>query len=233
MVMHVRARKEEDKLARRRAILNAAATCLGARSFPDVTMNEIAAGCGLGKGTLYLYFHTKEELFLAVLEIELADWLDAVATALPDKRRVDARTFAQLVVQSLSRRETFTNLLTLQRTMLEQLPPGDARSRFARAQRDTLETFAPAVERGLGLAAGEGRRVMTSTLALVIGLRELDSPVAADAPALPRAELDRDLLESLSAMLRGLLDAGPRRALPSVGDHAMFDSPDVPPAVRS
>ncbi|HET6582344.1 MAG TPA: TetR/AcrR family transcriptional regulator [Nannocystaceae bacterium] len=231
--MHVRARKEEDKQARRRAIVTAAASCLGGRSFPDVTMNEIAACCGLGKGTLYLYFHTKEELFLAVLEIELADWLDSIAATLPEKRRVEPQFFAQLIVQTLARRETLTNLLTLQRTMLEKSPQGDVRSRFARAQRDTLETFAPAIERALGLVPGEGVRIMTSALALVIGLRELDAPASADAPAQPpRTDVEPTLLHSLTAMLRGLVD-GPRRSIASVGDAAIFASPDGSAAVRS
>ena len=39
-------------------------------------MEEVAKTCGLAKGTLYLYFTTKEELFLGVCMIDLGDWLD-------------------------------------------------------------------------------------------------------------------------------------------------------------
>ena len=50
MVMRLRARKEEDKLARREAILGVAARSLGRRQYARVTMAEIAERCGLAKG---------------------------------------------------------------------------------------------------------------------------------------------------------------------------------------
>jgi TetR/AcrR family fatty acid metabolism transcriptional regulator len=49
-------------------MLDAAGRLFGAHRFHEVRMEDIAAEAGVGKGTLYRYFHDKEELYLALLE---------------------------------------------------------------------------------------------------------------------------------------------------------------------
>jgi len=54
----------EAQEKRRAAILKAATAEFSARRFDEVKLDDIAARAGVGKGTLYLYFSNKEELFL-------------------------------------------------------------------------------------------------------------------------------------------------------------------------
>src|SRR4051794_21692152 len=49
-------------------ILDAASRLFSERRFHEVLMDEIALVAGVGKGTLYRYFHTKEDLYLKLLE---------------------------------------------------------------------------------------------------------------------------------------------------------------------
>jgi AcrR family transcriptional regulator len=48
-------------------ILTAANKVFGSKGFNDATLDEIANEAGVAKGTLYLYFPNKEELFLATI----------------------------------------------------------------------------------------------------------------------------------------------------------------------
>ncbi|MGQ0572965.1 MAG: TetR/AcrR family transcriptional regulator [Pseudonocardia sp.] len=48
-------------------VLDAAADLLVRRGYQRVTIEDIARRAGIGKGTVYLHFRTKEELFLMVL----------------------------------------------------------------------------------------------------------------------------------------------------------------------
>ena len=59
--MMKREKKKEDKRA---TILKAASDVFKGRRFDEVTLDEIAVRAGVGKGTLYLYFKNKEDLFL-------------------------------------------------------------------------------------------------------------------------------------------------------------------------
>jgi AcrR family transcriptional regulator len=77
--MGVEERKEREKQARREAIMASAQELFFAKGFNATTMDEIAQRTELSKGTLYLYFGSKEELYVTVmskgLEILFA-WVD-------------------------------------------------------------------------------------------------------------------------------------------------------------
>lgn len=51
---------------RRAEILAAARKVFSARGFRDATLEEVASAAGLAKGTLYLYFSSKEDIFFAI-----------------------------------------------------------------------------------------------------------------------------------------------------------------------
>ena len=61
-----RARSDDAKRARRQFILATADQLLRLYGFDAFTMNRLAAAADLAKGTLYLYFATREELVLAL-----------------------------------------------------------------------------------------------------------------------------------------------------------------------
>jgi len=64
--MSVATRRKREKEERRNAILQAAAAVFFSKGFAVATMEEIAAEAELSKGTLYLYFKNKDDLFLAL-----------------------------------------------------------------------------------------------------------------------------------------------------------------------
>ena len=64
-------------------------------------MSDLAGDLGLSKGALYLYFPTKEALFLEVLRADLGAWFDAIEGALrkavkrtPLSERLKSRSLA-------------------------------------------------------------------------------------------------------------------------------------------
>lgn len=61
-IMSVQKRKEE----KRSAILAAASAVFKDRRYDEVKLDDIAKRAGVGKGTLYLYFKSKEDLFVAL-----------------------------------------------------------------------------------------------------------------------------------------------------------------------
>jgi TetR/AcrR family transcriptional regulator len=64
--MGIAERKEREKLQRRNDIIDAAEKVLFSRGFESTTMDEIAEMAELSKGTLYLYFKSKEDLQFAI-----------------------------------------------------------------------------------------------------------------------------------------------------------------------
>ncbi len=64
--MGIPERKEREKMQRRNAIIDAAEKVLFSKGFESATMDEIADMAELSKGTLYLYFRSKEDLQFAI-----------------------------------------------------------------------------------------------------------------------------------------------------------------------
>ncbi len=88
MVIRQRAIQAEDKQERTDAILDAAERLL-LRS-PDRVANvaEVADEAGLAKGTVYLYFPSKEELLLAVHERNIDGFFSALIDRLESSERI-------------------------------------------------------------------------------------------------------------------------------------------------
>ena len=63
-------RPEDVELQERRRgqILDAATSVFAAQGFATADVQEIAKKTGVGKGTIYRYFASKEELFLAAVD---------------------------------------------------------------------------------------------------------------------------------------------------------------------
>jgi TetR/AcrR family transcriptional regulator len=67
IIMGTIERKEREKENRKESIIDAAQKVFFEKGLPLSTMDEIAETAELAKGTLYLYYHSKEDLYLAVM----------------------------------------------------------------------------------------------------------------------------------------------------------------------
>jgi AcrR family transcriptional regulator len=79
-------------------------------------MAAIAGAAGLAKGTVYLYFDTKESVFLDIMSSELAGWV-ADPSARLDERNENAAPadVANAVASALAQRPALIRLITLLR----------------------------------------------------------------------------------------------------------------------
>lgn len=73
-----RARTAKEKDRRRDSIVQAALELFLANPGSLPTMNAIASKAGVSKGTTYIYFTTKESIYLSLLEDELHSWLQGI-----------------------------------------------------------------------------------------------------------------------------------------------------------
>ncbi len=110
-----------DKEARRQAILQAARQVFARKGYDPATLEAVAREAGLAKGTLYLYFRDKEDLFFQVVLATLESLQDCI--------------------QELAERQEGA-LQKLQAVAAGQLT-------FFQRHRDTLQLFAPFSNPGL------------------------------------------------------------------------------------
>ncbi|MEM9055413.1 MAG: TetR/AcrR family transcriptional regulator [Pseudomonadota bacterium] len=75
-------KREQQKEARRTALVNAALAVFSRVGFAAAKMDDVAEEAGVSKGTVYLYFESKEQLFDAMVKAKMSPMLDQVAANL-------------------------------------------------------------------------------------------------------------------------------------------------------
>jgi AcrR family transcriptional regulator len=76
-------RRREQKANRQQEILTAAFEVFAAHGYEAARIDEVARRAGIAKGTIYLYFRDKEELFQAVVRNLLPQRFDILVKTLP------------------------------------------------------------------------------------------------------------------------------------------------------
>ncbi len=213
MALRERARKREDKELRRRAILDAARALFAERGLAGFAMAEVAARAGIVKGTLYLYWPTREELLLSVLEELLWQWLDELDGRLDETRApVPPKKLASLICDSLASYEPLGRLLAVLQTVLEHNVSRASIVRFKSELAARMATTGARIEEQVPLRRGQGVRVLLHLNALLVGLVQMadSAPLVQEVLSEPpltalKVELPRELRDALITYFVGLL----------------------------
>lgn len=198
----------EDKQRRRRDLLDAALTLFRERrDLPPVS--TIASAAGLAKGTVYLYFASKEEIFIALLEDEfsrLFEGLGAIIADLPASPAKAARRFAESYSDHILAQDSLLPLAALANGVLEQNLPVEALRRFKTMLADGIVVAGARLEGLFGnLEPGRGATLLLQTYALTLGLWQ-----ALDYPEALRPLLDEPALKPLKRSFAGEMECAVR-----------------------
>ncbi|MDH3200693.1 MAG: TetR family transcriptional regulator [Myxococcales bacterium] len=210
-----RARSVEARAERRDDILSAAERLFAEQRFSELHMARLANEIGLAKGTLYLYFPSKESLFLAAVQRSLDAWYAAIGGRLSRHAFIDPDALARELTDALVEQPRLTRLLALLHTVLEQnITEQDAvafKAFLARKMGRTgieLERLIPALE------PGQGARLLLQVHAVVVGIGQASDPSPVVNRALERPDLQHlqmdlptELCVALSALFRGFAAA--------------------------
>jgi AcrR family transcriptional regulator len=140
-----RARSEEQREIRRRAVLDTAAAMLDEMPVAEVSLNELSRRVGLAKSNVLRYYETREAVLLELLDRFLRDWLAALAGELtagidPGLPAADrARLLAGILSRSLADRPVLCGLFGAQGGVLEQNVSVEV---VTRHKRESLEILA-------------------------------------------------------------------------------------------
>ena len=208
-----RARSPTAKAERRAVLLDAARERLAGAELADVSVAQIARTAGLAKGTVYVYFRTREELFIGLLEDELDGWFGELDRALATGAgRITAAALTDFLVPSLTNRPLLRRLLAVLGSVLEQNLDPDPALRFKWRLAGRMTATGSLLEkRCVFLRPGDGVRVLQQLQALAVGLQVQAEPAPAvrgllGAPGLEplRVEFDREFRAATRALLTGL-----------------------------
>ena len=99
--------------ARKEEIINACEQLYQTMSFKDITLKEIGNVTSFTRTSIYNYFQTKEEIFLALFEREYDRWNAELVSILKDNERLSKEELAEKIAVSISNREQLLKLLAM------------------------------------------------------------------------------------------------------------------------
>ncbi len=104
---------EELTNARKAEIINACAKLYDTKNFKEITLKEIGEKTSFTRTSIYNYFQTKEEIFLALLQQEYEKWIDDLNEMLHNNKTMSAEQFADSLARSLEKRERLLKLMSM------------------------------------------------------------------------------------------------------------------------
>ena len=103
----------ELKASRREEIVNACEKLYQTMSFREITLKEISVETSFSRPSIYNYFQTKEEIFLALMQREYEDWAAALFALTETQETMTADAFASALALSLEQHEQLLKLLAM------------------------------------------------------------------------------------------------------------------------
>ncbi|EKE73067.1 TetR family transcriptional regulator [Gallaecimonas xiamenensis] len=204
-----RARNTDDKARRHQQILDAARQLYSQhRRLP--TAAELAANLGLGKGTLYLYFRSKEAIFLALLVEDIKGWLNTLSQGLEQ-----GLSFNQVVTdlcELVANDPQTCQLAALSHGLIESSDDTDAVLAFKHELAEAVAATAAVVSHHLQVPNQGVQSLLQASYSLVVGLWQAAHPPPAlrelysEGTELLVPDFSATARQALIALWRGWLD---------------------------
>ena len=98
---------------RREVIINACEKLYQTMNFKEITLKEIGNEVPFSRPTIYNYFQTKEEIFLALFEREYDRWNESLTEILNQADSMSGKKLADAIASSLAERPQLLKLLAM------------------------------------------------------------------------------------------------------------------------
>jgi AcrR family transcriptional regulator len=214
-----RARSEEQREVRRRAILDAAAAMLDEMPVAEVSLNELSRRVGLAKSNVLRYFESREAVLFELLDRAVRDWVaelsDELSAAIEPRRPAMERgdQLAAVFSRSLARQTVLCDLINAQAGVLEHNVSVEVVLRHKRSARDCLVALVELVRRHVPELGDGAWRVCLTAVVLAGALWAHARPSASTLAAYEvdptladlRLDLPAAMEDALATLIAGAL----------------------------
>ena len=98
---------------RKEEIINACERLYKENSFRDITIKSIGEQTTFSRTSIYNYFHTKEEIFLALLKREYDRWIDDLNEMYEQNNEMTREMFADKLSHTIEKRKNMLKLVSM------------------------------------------------------------------------------------------------------------------------
>ena len=125
--------------ARKEEIINACEQLYRTMSFKEITLKEIGNVTSFTRTSIYNYFQTKEEIFLALFEREYNRWNEELQKILQEDEVLTREQLADKIASSIANREQLLKLLSMNNYDMEANSRPELLTSFKKAYGESMK----------------------------------------------------------------------------------------------
>ena len=125
--------------ARKEEIINACEQLYRTMSFKEITLKEIGNVTSFTRTSIYNYFQTKEEIFLALFEREYNRWNEELQKILQENEALTREQLADKIASSIANREQLLKLLSMNNYDMEANSRPELLTSFKKAYGESMK----------------------------------------------------------------------------------------------
>ena len=144
--------------ARKEEIIQACAALNETMSFKEITIKEIGAATSFTRTSIYNYFETKEEIFLALLQKEYELWVESMTVIMEQKEAMTREELARILARTLTDRPRLLRLLSMNLYDMEANSRAERLAEFKVAFGASLKTVEQMLQQYIPEMDHEARR---------------------------------------------------------------------------
>ncbi|MDO4554062.1 MAG: TetR family transcriptional regulator [Lachnospiraceae bacterium] len=138
---------EERIHTREEEIVGACEELYKTMSFKDITIKEIGNATSFTRTSIYNYFQTKEEIFLALIEREYSLWIVELKEWLNGTEKASKEEFASKLAHSLENRELLLKLMSMNHYDMESNSRPERLTKFKVVYGESIHTVTMCLEK--------------------------------------------------------------------------------------
>lgn len=111
---------KETTNIRREEIINACGKLYKTHNFKDISIKSIGEETTFSRTSIYNYFQTKEEIFLALLQKEYERWIEQLEKVYKENSQMTKEIFAKELAHTIEKRKNLLKLLSMNMYDMEE-----------------------------------------------------------------------------------------------------------------
>ncbi len=182
---------EELTNARKEEIVNACASLYETMGFKDITIRDIGAKTSFTRTSIYNYFQTKEEIFLALLRREHEVWIADLEEIIRQNEVLSSEEFADKLAGTLEKRVCMLKLMSMNLYDMEGNSRMENLVDFKKAYADALRAVSRCLEKFFpAMSAGDIQEFLYAFFPFLFGVYPYTSHTDKQMKAMELAHVD-------------------------------------------
>ena len=133
--------------ARKEEIINACEKLYKSKSFKEISLKDIGNATSFTRTSIYNYFQTKEEIFLALLQREYKLWIVDLNKIIEENATLSKDEFADKLARSLEKREQLLKIMSMNHYDMESSSRPEQLAEFKVAYGESLHMVMRCLEK--------------------------------------------------------------------------------------